>query len=153
MPISKNHKMDVNNLSLIKFDMDIKTSEIIEIMLFKLSDNEIETINFLTNKVPFRSSMEEDETYWDMIFLDDKAKNYLCEILDKYGVEYNCNDITDLYYQKSKEIDKTLIKEIDDFLDDNLNIDFILDKISSQGMCSLKKYELEYLNRESKKQK
>ena len=145
--------MDVNNLSLIKFDMDIKTSEIIEIMLFKLSDNEIETINFLTNKVPFRSSMEEDETYWDMIFLDDKGKNYLCEILDKYGVEYNCNDITDLYYQKSKEIDKTLIKEIDDFLDDNLNIDFILDKISSQGMCSLKKYELEYLNRESKKQK
>ncbi len=145
--------MDVNNLSLIKFDMDIKTSEIIEIMLFKLSDNEIETINFLTNKVPFRSSMEEDETYWDMIFFDDKAKNYLCEILDKYGVEYNCNDITDLYYQKSKEIDKTLIKEIDDFLDDNLNIDFILDKISSQGMCSLKKYELEYLNRESKKQK
>jgi len=96
--------MDVNNLSLIKFDMDIKTSEIIEIMLFKLSDNEIETINFLTNKVPFRSSMEEDETYWDMIFFDDKAKNYLCEILDKYGVEYNCNDITDLYYQKSKEI-------------------------------------------------
>lgn len=153
MSISKNHKMDVNNLSLIKFDMDIKTSEIIEIMLFKLSDNEIETINFLTNKVPFRSSMEEDETYWDMIFLDDKGKNYLCEILDKYGVEYNCNDITDLYYQKSKEIDKTLIKEIDDFLDDNLNIDFILDKISSQGMCSLKKYELEYLNRESKKQK
>jgi hypothetical protein len=153
MSISKNHKMDVNNLSLIKFDMDIKTSEIIEIMLFKLSDNEIETINFLTNKVPFRSSMEEDETYWDMIFFDDKAKNYLCEILDKYGVEYNCNDITDLYYQKSKEIDKTLIKEIDDFLDDNLNIDFILDKISSQGMCSLKKYELEYLNRESKKQK
>lgn len=153
MSISENYKMDVNNLSLIRFDMDIKTSEIIEMMLFKLSDNEINTINFLTNKVPFRSSMEEDETYWDMIFLDEKAKKYLCEILDKYKVEYNCSDITDLYYQKSKKIDKTLIKEIDEFLDNTLNIDFILDKISSQGMCSLKKYELEFLNRESKKQK
>lgn len=149
--MKNDYSFDIGNLSLVKFEMNIKTAEIIEIMLSKLTDEEMKLVTFLTKNAPFRSSMEDDEKYWDIIFLDDNVKNSLCKILKKYKVEFLCSDITNLYYEKSKIIGKTFIEEIDDFLDYNLNIDFILDKINEVGMGKLKKYELDFLKKQSKK--
>ncbi len=151
MILTDEYELDTNGLSLVKFDMNVKTSEVINIMLDKLTDDEIKLVKFLTLNLPFRSSREDDDNYWDIIFLDYNVRMFLEHMLTKYGIKFKSEDITDLYYEKSKTLDKKFIKEIDLFLDNNLNINNILDKITLHGMCNLKKYELEFLKRQSKK--
>jgi hypothetical protein len=131
--------------------MNVKTTEIVDFMLNKLTDNEVKLIKFLTNELPFRSSMEDDEKYWDIVFMDSKVKLYLEHLLEKYGVKYNVKNITNLYLEKSKDVDKTFINEIDDFIDNILDIDKVLDKISQVGIGNIQKYELHFLERQSKK--
>jgi hypothetical protein len=95
--------------------------------------------------------MEDDEKYWDIVFMDSKVKLYLEHLLEKYGVKYNVKNITNLYLEKSKDLDKTFINEIDDFIDNILDIDKVLDKISQVGIGNIQKYELHFLERQSKK--
>jgi hypothetical protein len=129
--------------------MYVKTSEIVEIMLDKLTNEEITLVKFLTLNLPFRSSMEDDDTYWDIIFVDYNVRMFLEHMLTKYNVKFKSKDITDLYYEKSETLDNKFIEDIDSFLDNKLDIDVILDKINSLGIDRLKKYELDFLNRQS----
>ena len=76
---------------------------------------------------------------------------FLEHMLTKYNVKFKSKDITDLYYEKSETLDNKFIEEIDSFLDNKLDIDVILDKISLMGIDRIKKYELDFLNRQSKK--
>lgn len=151
MVVDNKYIIDTTDLSLVKFDMNVKTAEIVNFMMEKLTDDEIKLIKFLTYEVPFRSSMENEESYWDIIFLDSKVKVCLEHLLTKYGIKYELSDITNLYYEKSKNLDKSFIKEIDDFLDDNLDTDTVLERISKYGIGNIQKYELNFLERQSKK--
>lgn len=149
MVLTDKYKLDTNDLSLVRFDMHVKTSEIVEIMLNKLTNEEITLVKFLTLNLPFRSSMDDDDSYWDIIFLDYNVRMFLEHMLTKYKVKFESKDITELYYEKSDSLDKNFIKDIDSFLDEVLDIDTILDKINSLGIDRLKKYELDFLNRQS----
>ena len=149
MVLTEKYELDTNDLSLVRFDMYVKTSEIVEIMLDKLTNEEITLVKFLTLNLPFRSSMEDDDTYWDIIFVDYNVRMFLEHMLTKYNVKFKSKDITDLYYEKSETLDNKFIEEIDSFLDNKLDIDVILDKINSLGIDRLKKYELDFLNRQS----
>ena len=151
MVLTEKYELDTNNLSLVRFDMYVKTSEIVEIMLDKLTNEEITLVKFLTLNLPFRSSMEDDDTYWDIIFVDYNVRMFLEHMLTKYNVKFKSKDITDLYYEKSETLDNKFIEDIDSFLDNKLDIDVILDKISLMGIDRIKKYELDFLNRQSKK--
>jgi hypothetical protein len=149
MVLTEKYELDTNDLSLVRFDMYVKTSEIVEIMLDKLTNEEITLVKFLTLNLPFRSSMEDDDTYWDIIFVDYNVRMFLEHMLTKYNVKFKSKDITDLYYEKSETLDNKFIEDIDSFLDNKLDIDVILDKINSLGIDRLKKYELDFLNRQS----
>jgi hypothetical protein len=151
MVIDETYSLDKNQLKLVRFDIKIKTNEIVEFMLDKLSDDELKLVKFLTLSLPFRSSMDDDEKYWDIILLDYNVKMYLEHLLTKYKIKFTSKDITELYYTKSKKLDKNFIEDIDDFLDEILDVDEILDKINSIGIDNIKQYELMFLNRQSKK--
>ena len=140
-----------DDFMLVRFDMDIKNAEMIEAVLEKLSNDEFDKVKYLTDILPFLSSTEKDETFWDIIFLDSKIKKFFESILKKYNVMFDSQDITNLYYEKSEKLGIDFIKEIDDFLDNHLDIDSILDKINSDGINSLKKYELNFLEKQSTK--
>jgi len=140
-----------DDFMLVKFDMDIKYAEMVEAVLEKLDDDEFDKIKFYSDYLPFLSSTENDESFWDIIFLDSKIKKFVESILIKYNVEFTSEDITELYYEKSEKLGIDFIKEIDDFLDNHLEIDGILDKINSDGINSLKKYELNFLKKQSTK--
>jgi hypothetical protein len=140
-----------DDFMLVKFDMDIKYAEMIEAVLEKLDNDEFDKIKFYSDYLPFLSSTENDESFWDIIFLDSKIKKFVESILIKYNVEFTSEDITELYYEKSEKLGIDFIKEIDDFLDNHLEIDGILDKINSDGINSLKKYELNFLKKQSTK--
>jgi hypothetical protein len=151
MVIDETYLLDTTDLCLVRYDMNVKTVEIVNFMLEKLTDTEVKLIKFLTQEVPFRSSMEDEESYWDIIFLDSKVRVYLEHLLTKYGIRFEVSNITNLYYEKSKELDRTFIKEIDEYVDSILDTDKVLERISKFGMDNIKKYEYDFLERQSKK--
>jgi hypothetical protein len=145
------YKINVENLALVKFTTVVNTRDIIDVLLNKLTDEELKLIKLLTTKLPMRSSMEDEDSYWDIVLVDDIIRMYLEDILKKYKIEYSVQDVTNLYYKKSKELDNTFIEEIDEFIDEHLDLDKVLDKISLKGLENLEKYEIDFLNRMSKK--
>ena len=148
---TEDYKINVENLALVKFTTVVNTRDIVDVLLNKLTDEELKLIKLLTTKLPMRSSMEDDDSYWDIVLGDNIIRMYLEDILKKYKIEYSVQDVTNLYYEKSKELDNTLIEEIDDFIDEHLDLDKVLDKISLKVLENLEKYEIDFLKRMSKK--
>jgi hypothetical protein len=148
---TEDYKINIENLALVKFTTVVNTRDIIDVLLNKLTDEELKLIKLLTTKLPMRSSMDDEDSYWDILLVDDIIKLYLEDILKKYKIEYSVQDVTNLYYEKSKEFDNAFIEEINDFIDKHLDLDKVLDKISLKGLENLEKYEVDFLNRMSKK--
>jgi hypothetical protein len=151
MKNTEEYKINAENISIVKFTTNVSTRDIIDVLLNKLTDQELKLIKLLTLELPMRSSMEDDDSYWDIVLVDDIIRLYLEDILKKYKIEYTVEDMTNLYYEKSKEFDSIFVKEINDFIDEILDLDTILDKINSKGIEKLQKYELMFLERQSKK--
>jgi hypothetical protein len=151
MKNTEEYKINAENISIVKFTTNVSTRDIIDVLLNKLTDQELKLIKLLTLELPMRSSMEDDDSYWDIVLVDDIIRLYLEDILKKYKIEYTVEDMTNLYYEKSKEFDSVFVKEINDFIDEVLDLDTILDKINSKGIENLQKYELMFLERQSKK--
>lgn len=148
---TEDYKINVENLALVKFTTVVNTRDIVDVLLNKLTDEELKLIKLLTTKLPMRSSMENEDSYWDIVLVDDIIRLYLEDILKKYKIEYSVQDVTNLYYEKSKELDNVFIEEINDFIDEHLDLDKVLDKINLKGLENLEKYEIDFLNRMSKK--
>jgi hypothetical protein len=151
MKNTEEYKINAENIAIVKFTTSVSTRDIIDVLLNKLTDKELKLIKLLTLELPMRSSMEDEDSYWDILLVDDIIRLYLEDILKKYNIEYTVEDMTNLYYEKSKEFDSVFVKEINDFIDEILDLDTILDKINSRGIENLKKYELMFLERQSKK--
>jgi hypothetical protein len=151
MKNTEEYKINTENISIVKFTTNVSTRDIIDVLLNKLTEQELKLIKLLTLELPMRSSMEDEDSYWDIVLVDDIIRLYLEDILKKYNIEYTVEDMTNLYYEKSKEFDSVFVKEINDFIDEILDLDTILDKINSRGIENLKKYELMFLERQSKK--
>ena len=151
MKNTEEYKINTENISIVKFTTNVSTRDIIDVLLNKLTEQELKLIKLLTLELPMRSSMEDEDSYWDIVLVDDIIRLYLEDILKKYKIEYTVEDMTNLYYEKSKEFDSVFVKEINDFIDEILDLDTILDKINSRGIENLKKYELMFLERQSKK--
>jgi hypothetical protein len=151
MKNTEEYKINAENIAIVKFTTSVSTRDIIDVLLNKLTDEELKLIKLLTLELPMRSSMEDEDSYWDIVLVDDIIRLYLEDILKKYNIEYTVEDMTNLYYEKSKEFDSVFVKEINDFIDEILDLDTILDKINSRGIENLKKYELMFLERQSKK--
>jgi hypothetical protein len=151
MKNTEEYKINTENISIVKFTTNVSTRDIIDVLLNKLTEQELKLIKLLTLELPMRSSMEDEDSYWDIVLVDDIIRLYLEDILKKYNIEYTVEDMTNLYYEKSKEFDSVFVKEINDFIDEILDLDTILDKINSKGIENLKKYELMFLERQSKK--
>jgi hypothetical protein len=151
MKNTEEYKINAENIAIVKFSTNVSTRDIIDVLLNKLTEQELKLIKLLTLELPMRSSMEDDDSYWDILLVDDIIRLYLEDILKKYKIEYTVEDMTNLYYEKSKEFDSVFVKEINDFIDEVLDLDTILDKINSKGIENLQKYELMFLERQSKK--
>jgi hypothetical protein len=100
---TEDYKINVENLALVKFTTVVNTRDIVDVLLNKLTDEELKLIKLLTTKLPMRSSMEDDDSYWDIVLGDNIIRMYLEDILKKYKIEYSVQDVTNLYYEKSKE--------------------------------------------------
>lgn len=146
----KKYNLRIEDLKLIKLDFNFKTSEAGNMIYEVTNRTEQENIELITKTYPTISSLNNDEDYWDIVLVDSELLFYLENILVKYGIIYTLSDITNQYYPKPKKLNKDFVNDINKYVDKFLELDQILDKISSEGLSNLNKFELSFLERQSK---
>lgn len=145
------YKLRGDDLKLIRFDFNFRSSDAYDVIYDILNNDEKRNVGFITTKYPNSTSDLNDEQYWDILLLDNEVLFYLENMLVKYGIVYIITDITDQYIKKSKKLKKDFIEEIDNYVEKIYDVDQILDRINEVGLDKINKFELNYLQKQSKK--
>ena len=91
-------------------------------------------------------SGEYDDTSWDLFFLEPKLEEKIDLMLDKYETEYVKTDYTELLGQKREEFTEEFMFKLLEFLNKNLTIDDVLDRILEVGVENITIFEKFYLD-------
>ena len=91
-------------------------------------------------------SGEYDDTSWDLFFLEPKLEEKIDLMLDKYETQYVKTDYTELLGQKREEFTEEFMFKLLDFLNKNLTIDDVLDRILEVGVENITIFEKFYLD-------
>lgn len=124
----------------------------------RLSEIEKEKISNIEAEAFF--DMDEDDKYTFFIIVNPiELKAYL-SVLNENFIPYDINDVSDDILKGKLDVESVIIKvnplnslrysffvdDLNDWLYDNLDMDIVLDRISSIGIESLRKVEKEFLN-------
>ena len=91
-------------------------------------------------------SGEYDKTSWDLFFLEPKLEEKIDLMLDKYETQYVKTDYTELLGQKREEFTEEFMFKLLEFLNKNLTIDDVLDRILEVGVENITIFEKFYLD-------
>jgi hypothetical protein len=91
-------------------------------------------------------SGEYDDTSWDIFFLEPKLEEKIDLMLDKYETQYVKTDYTGLLGQKKEEFTEEFMFKLLEFLNKNLTIDDVLDRILEVGVENITIFEKFYLD-------
>ena len=91
-------------------------------------------------------SGEYDDTSWDIFFLEPKLEEKIDLMLDKYETQYVKTDYTELLGQKREEFTEEFMFKLLEFLNKNLTIDDVLDRILEVGVENITIFEKYYLD-------
>lgn len=124
----------------------------------RLSEIEKEKISNIEAEAFF--DMDEDDKYTFFIIVKPMELKAYLSVLNENFIPYDINDVSDDILKGKLDVESVIIKvnplnslrysffvdDLNDWLYDNLDMDIVLDRISSIGMDSLRKVEKEFLN-------
>jgi hypothetical protein len=85
---------------------------------------------------------------WDIIFLEPKLEERIDSILYKYNIEYVKEDITEFLLNDCSVFGKDFLGKLEDYLEENLTVDDILDNINVVGIENMSIFERYYLKKQ-----
>jgi hypothetical protein len=124
----------------------------------RLSDIEKEKISDMEADAFF--DMDEDDKYTFFIIVKPMELKAYLGVLNENFIPYDMNDVSDDILRGNLDVEAEItqvnplnslrysffVDDLNDWLYENLDIDIILDRISSIGIDSLRKVEKEFLN-------
>ena len=91
-------------------------------------------------------SGEYDDTSWDLFFLEPKLQEKIDLMLDKYDVQYVTTDYTELLGQKREEFTEEFMFKLLKYLNENITVDDVLDRIIEVGVEKITIFEKFFLD-------
>jgi hypothetical protein len=124
----------------------------------RLSEIEKEKISNIEAEAFF--DMDEDDKYTFFIIVKPMELKAYLSVLNENFIPYDINDVSDDILKGKLDVESVIIQvnplnslrysffvdDLNDWLYDNLEMDIVLDRISSIGIESLRKVEKEFLN-------
>lgn len=128
----------------------------------RLSEIEKEKISNIEAEAFF--DMDEDDKYTFFIIVKPMELKAYLSVLNENFIPYDINDVSDDILKGKLDVESVIIQvnplnslrysffvdDLNDWLYDNLDMDIVLDRISSIGIESLRKVEKEFLNNYNK---
>lgn len=138
-------KLEKYRLVKIKYEQSIKDYEMFERLL---DDDDREILMAPHRNVSSRIRKRNNLVDW--IWAPLEQIESLTELLDENEIIYKLVDHTSTYYKNPEKL-SSLRREVDKFMEEIINTDFILDRIGRVGIENISKYEKKYIEKESKK--
>ena len=137
--------IDLTNYKIALYHYPYTTKEL-EIMIWDKMDTVDSRFAVKLTLDGVNDSGEYDDTSWDIFFLEPKLEEKIDLMLDKYEVQYVKTDYTELLGQKREEFTEEFMFKLLDFLNKNLTIDDVLDRILEVGVENITIFEKFYLD-------
>ena len=144
---------DLKGYKILKYTYPFNTDQLEDFLWDKMSEQDSKWAIKLTLE-GINETGGDDRISWDIFFLDDKLKNKIEDILKKYEVPYESEDITKKLIKDTKEFSDKFLEKLQKFLSSNLSVDDVLDNIIEIGFEKITIFEKYYLdtNTELKKE-
>jgi hypothetical protein len=137
--------IDLTNYKIILYHYPYTTKELEKIIWDKMDTVDSRFAVKLTIG-GVNDSGEYDDTSWDIFFLEPKLEEKIDLMLDKYETQYVKTDYTGLLGQKKEEFTEEFMFKLLEFLNKNLTIDDVLDRILEVGVENITIFEKFYLD-------
>ena len=137
--------IDLTNYKIILYHYPYTTKELEKIIWDKMDTVDSRFAVKLTVG-GVNDSGEYDDTSWDIFFLEPKLEEKIDLMLDKYETQYVKTDYTELLGQKKEEFTEEFMFKLLEFLNKNLTIDDVLDRIIEVGVENITIFEKFYLD-------
>jgi hypothetical protein len=137
--------IDLTNYKIILYHYPYTTKEL-EKMIWDKMDTVDSRFAVKLTIGGVNDSGEYDDTSWDLFFLEPKLEEKIDLMLDKYETQYVKTDYTELLGQKREEFTEEFMFKLLDFLNKNITIDDVLDRILEVGVENITIFEKFYLD-------
>jgi len=137
--------IDLTNYKIILYHYPYTTEEL-EKMIWDKMDTVDSRFAVKLTIDGVNDSGEYDDTSWDLFFLEPKLEEKIDLMLDKYETQYVKTDYTELLGQKREEFTEEFMFKLLEFLNKNLTIDDVLDRILEVGVENITIFEKFYLD-------
>jgi hypothetical protein len=137
--------IDLTNYKIILYHYPYTTKEL-EKMIWDKMDTVDSRFAVKLTIGGVNDSGEYDDTSWDLFFLEPKLEEKIDLMLDKYETQYVKTDYTELLGQKREEFTEEFMFKLLEFLNKNLTIDDVLDRILEVGVENITIFEKYYLD-------
>jgi hypothetical protein len=137
--------IDLTNYKIILYHYPYTTKEL-EKMIWDKMDTVDSRFAVKLTIGGVNDSGEYKDSSWDIFFLEPKLEEKIDLMLDKYETQYVKTDYTALLGQKKEEFTEEFMFKLLEFLNKNLTIDDVLDRILEVGVENITIFEKFYLD-------
>jgi hypothetical protein len=137
---------DFTKFKIIRFEYPFPTEELTVRIWDKMDETETKWAVQLTMK-GINDTGDSPMGSWDIFFLDDKLQEKIEEVLKKYDVPYKMEDRSDRLLNDIEYFSEEFLEKLDSYLDENLTVDDVLDRISEVGLPNITVFEKYFLDK------
>jgi hypothetical protein len=138
--------IDLTNYKIILYHYPYTTKELEKIIWDRMDTVDSRFAVKLTLD-GVNDSGDYDDTSWDIFFLEPKLQEKIDLMLDKYNVQYVTTDYTELLGQTKEEFTEEFMFKLLKYLNENLTVDDVLDRIIEVGVENITIFEKFFLDR------
>ena len=110
-----------------------------------MSEEEKKWTEKLSKESPNESVVSDENLVNDILMVDEETEDKVIKMLNRLNLKFKIKDITNDFILNEKNFSLTLNEDIVKFLNNNINIDDILDRINEVGMKNLNEFEKKFL--------
>jgi len=137
--------IDLKKYKILRYTYPFKDDELQERIWDKMDEDEMRWAIKLTLDGVNDSGELEDGSY-DTFFFEDKLKQRVDDILNKYEVPFEITDQTHLLLEDVTFLSEELMDKLVKFLNEELSVDDVLDNILEVGVENISVFERYYLD-------
>ena len=144
--------IDLTNYKIILYHYPYTTKEL-EKMIWDKMDTVDSRFAVKLTLDGINDSGEYDDTSWDLFFLEPKLQEKIDLMLDKYDVQYVTTDYTELLGQRRDEFTEEFMFKLLKYLNENITVDDVLDRIIEVGVEKITIFEKFFLDQNTEVKK
>jgi len=138
--------VNLSKFRILKYTYNVSNKDLDEFLWDKMTPSELKWATKLTMD-GVNDTGEDEGKSWDIILTEPKMVTMVDDVLNKYGLKFEVEDLTQNLKYGVKFFSDEFMRKLDSFLDNELDVDGILDRMLDEGVDSLTSLEKYYLDK------